>query len=77
MPTFFVISSKVRGYHVYHHIWDALIREELPCEREADNYADSSAVAVVQRRNVVGHVLRRISTICSLFCEEEAQLPVL
>ena len=51
---------------MYHHIWDALIREEQPCEWEADNYADPFAVAVVQRKNIVGHVPRKISTICSL-----------
>jgi len=32
----FSMPSGVRGYHVYQNIWDALIREELPCQREDD-----------------------------------------
>ena len=30
----------VRGYHVYHNIWDSAINEELPCEREVHNAMD-------------------------------------
>ena len=39
MPTF-DIQAMVRGYHVYQHVWDASIHEELPCAREADNLRD-------------------------------------
>ena len=35
MPTFDV-QVMVRGYHVYQHVWDASIHEELPCAREAE-----------------------------------------
>ena len=28
-------SSCVLGYHIYKHIWDAVISEELRCERES------------------------------------------
>jgi len=45
MPTFDV-QAMVRGYHVYQHVWDASIHEELPCAREADNLQDPFAVAV-------------------------------
>ena len=45
MPTFDV-QAMVRGYHVYQHVWDASIHEELPCAREADNLRDPFAVAV-------------------------------
>ena len=55
-PALFAISSAVRGYHVYHDIWDVLIGEELPCQWEADNFADSFDVAVVKSGNIVGHV---------------------
>ena len=39
MPTFDV-QAMARGYHVYQHVWDASIHEELPCAREADNLRD-------------------------------------
>ena len=65
--TSFSIASMVRGYHIYKDIWDALIGEELSCEREGANYADPFAVAIIKDDNVVGHVPRKISTVCSLF----------
>ena len=53
--TSFSIASMVRGYHIYKDIWDALIGEELSCEREGANYADPFAVAIIKDDNVVGH----------------------
>ena len=44
---------------MYHDIWDALIGEALPCQREADNYEDPFAAAVVKSGNIVGHVPRK------------------
>ena len=29
-------NSCVHGYHIYKDIWDAIIGEELQCEREPD-----------------------------------------
>ena len=29
--------SCVNGYHIYKNVWDAVIGEELQCERELDN----------------------------------------
>ena len=46
------------------YIWNAQINSELPCLPEPDNREDHYAVAVM---NVVGHVPRRISYICSIF----------
>ena len=44
---YFVVDSKVCGYHVYKEIWpNPIIGEELPCEREIGNPHDPSAVAV-------------------------------
>ena len=63
----FSFPSMVRRYHVYVHVWDASVAEELPCRRETDNYADPFAVAVIKSENIVGHVPRNISTVCSLF----------
>ena len=60
-------SSCVRGYHVYRAIWDAVIGEDLVCERETTNEHDRYAVAVVKDGVVIGHLPRTISRPCSLF----------
>ena len=66
MHYYFVVDSKMRGYHVYKEIWpNPIIGEELPCEREIGNPHDLSAVAVKKlitgEWKIVGHVPRRIS----------------
>ena len=68
----FSVESMIRGYHEYQLIWnDPIIGEELGCEREPGNSHDPYAVAVKKAiggsDRIVGHVSRRISTICSLF----------
>ena len=50
---------------MYRDVWDASIDKEFSCEREADNYTDPFAVAIIQDGNIVGHVPRKISTVCS------------
>ena len=44
-----------------------VVGEELPCQREDGNRADSFAVAVVRGEAIVGHVARKISSVCSLY----------
>ena len=61
------VETVIRGYHVYKDIWTSTLGEILSCRREEDNYHDRFAVAVVKGSDVVGHVPRKISTICSLF----------
>ena len=63
----FSIESMVRGYHVYSDIWSASLDEELVCAREPDNYSDPFAVAVVRSEVTVGHIPRKISSVCALF----------
>ena len=68
----FGVESMIRGYHEYQTIWtNPLIGEELPCEREPDNSHDPYTVAVKKeiggRNQIVGHVPRRLSMVCSLF----------
>ena len=60
-------DSVVRGYHVYKDVWEATRSEVLKCTMETGNAFDSFAVSVIKRGNVVGHVPRKISAICSLF----------
>ena len=52
---------------MYKDSWDTSIGEELSCQREAENYTDPFAVAVMKNNNIVGHVSRKISTVCSLY----------
>ena len=53
--------SAERGYHVYRDIWTTVVSEELPCQREDGNRADSFAVAVVR-----GEAIRSEEDILSL-----------
>ena len=57
----------VQGYHIYKDSWDPSIGEELSCQRKAENYTDLFAVAVMKDDNIVGHMPRKISKVCSLF----------
>ena len=43
----------VRGYHVYHSIWDVTVGEELLYECELTNLHDRYAVAVIKDENVI------------------------
>ena len=72
----FSVEAMVRGYHVYQDIWTAVIGEEFPCKREAGNTFDPFAVAVTRGDTniVIGHVPRRISTVCSLFLRKEGSI---
>ena len=63
----FAINSIVHGYHVYKDIWTSVCGEELQCQCETGNVHDLYAVSVMRRGNIVGHVSRKISTVCNLF----------
>ena len=63
----FSIEAMVRGYHVYQEIWDAALGEQLTCSRETGNRQDPFAVAVVRSLVTVGHVPKKISSVCSMF----------
>ena len=57
----------VCGYHVYMDVWDAAIGEELDCQREPSNANDCCAATVVRSGIVVGHLLKKLLHIYSLF----------
>ena len=59
------------GYHIYKTVWDAVIGEELQCERELDNVSDRYAVAVKKDGTIIGHLPRNISRTYSLFLRRE------
>jgi len=58
-----VISSAVRGFHVYKDIWKPSIGDKLSCEREFDNCFDKFAIKVVNNRETVGHLPCKFSKI--------------
>ena len=61
------VPSIVRGFHEYQCIWSAAVGEELSCSREFGNVHDLFAVAVKRSGDVVGHIPKIISSICSSF----------
>ena len=63
----FQMEACVRGYHVYKELWEAVVAEELECQRERDNLYDTYAVAVKKGGIIVGHLPRRLSHLCALF----------
>ena len=65
----FTVDAMIRGYHVYKDIWSSVLDEELPCQRENGNISDPFAVGVLKDGVLVGHVPRKISSVCSLFRE--------
>ena len=46
-------NCHIRGYHVYHSIWDGTVGEELLCERELTNLHDRYSIVVIKDRNVI------------------------
>ena len=48
----------IRGYHVYHSIWDGTVGKELLCKRKLTNLHDRYAIAVIKD----GNVIRRLFT---------------
>ena len=63
----FILDSCIRGYHVYKDLWNATPGETLTCIREWGNRNNVFAVAMQSDGNIVGHVPRHISCICTLF----------
>ena len=70
----FSVEAVVREYHQYKDIWVAVVDEELSCRREPTNREDGFAVVVVKDSNVVGHILKKISSICSLFLRQSGSI---
>ena len=70
----FEIEAMVRGYHIYKDVWSAVIDEESPCKREGGNGFDPFAVAVCNVDLVIGHVPRKISSVCSLYIRRRGEI---
>ncbi len=70
------IHSCIRGYRVYQGIWTPIVNEQLTCRSEPGNIQDPHAVAVIKGVDVVGHVPRMISTMCSMFLRRAGSMIV-
>ena len=64
----------MRGYHVYKDVCDAVVGQGSPCKREDGNRVDPFTVAVVRGDTIIGHVLRKISSICSLYLHRDGSI---
>ena len=65
----FSVEAMIRGHHVYKEIWIPVEGEVLSCMREVGNSRDPMAVAVKKGGDVVGHVPRKLSAVCSIFLQ--------
>ena len=64
----FKLEYCMMGYHVYREIWKSNPDNILTCRQEHGNIHDLYAVCMVHATGiVVGHVPRKISTVCSMF----------
>ena len=59
------LESCVRGQHIYKEIWTPVTGGVLACARETVNLHDHFAVKVLRAGVIVGHLPKKISTICS------------
>ena len=60
---------------MYQENWSgATVGEELVCQRETGNIRDAFAVSVMRASEVVGHIPRKISCICSVFLRRGGSL---
>ncbi len=71
MTASFEISSCVRGFHAYKEVWDPSVGDRLRCDRELGNSKDRYSVTVLDGENIVGHLPKQISRLCSLFLRQD------
>ena len=68
----FQVIACICRCHMFKDIWEAALGKELMCERESHIQQDRYAVAVKKngtRGAVIGHLLRKIARVCSLFLQ--------
>ena len=62
----FSLTTAVHGFRIYKDVWEPTIDEVLSCKRDVGNSHDTFAVAIKYSSEVVGHVPRFLSSICSI-----------
>ena len=66
----FCLQSCVRGYDEYGEYCTTFLGEQLACQRQVGKVIDRYAVAVKKDSSeTVGHVLKKISRICSMLLQ--------
>ena len=65
------MESCVRGCHIYQELWEAVIGEELQCQRERDNPADMYAVVVRKNEQQSFTFLEDLHAFVHCLSEEE------
>ena len=65
----FSAESVIRRLHVYKDVWTPVIGEGLTCQCELGNLGDPFAVSVLKGTDIIDHVPRKISRICSIFLQ--------
>lgn len=70
------MDTVVRGHHVYKDVWKPRLGELLLCKMEFGNIHDPYAVSVVRDdgAEVVGHVPRKISSLCYFFIKRKGTI---
>ena len=69
----FTIDSMIRGYHIYKDTWSSFKGEVLYCCCDVQYHHNPFAVAVYKGTTVVGHISRKISTVCYVFWGKQEQ----
>ena len=70
-----VVSSCIRGYHIYGETQTAVMGEQLLCEREVRNVVDRYAISVKKDSGItVGHLPQKISRVCSMFIQRGGEI---
>ena len=59
--------SCVHGYHFYYSIWDSCVGEMFCYESDRHNLHDQFAIRVKKDDIIVGHLLWKISWMCTVF----------
>ena len=60
------VSTAIRGFHVYQHVWSPVIGEEFICQRE-ENEHDNAVAVVIEDSETCGHLPREISQTSSFW----------
>ena len=70
----FSLTTAVCGFHVYKDVWEPATDEVLSCKRDVGNSHNTFAVAIKNSSEVVGHVPRFSSSICSIFIRRGGEI---
>ena len=70
----FSVESMVWGYHIHIDVWNPVVGKEFPCKHEDGHRVDPFTVAVVRGDTIIGHVPRKISSICYLYLRQAGSI---